>query len=198
MEQIIGPLYVIVACIGVLLMVSIIAWIYDKTRKRVEHPTLGLLTFADDSWTGLKEHYRNGEQALRIVIPGNRHGPDSQAVEQLEKVWQHLASLVASVRPVAWEEYLDVKDCSEEKEHVALVQRIAEETEKKAESFDDFWTLSQIELREEPCGDEDQDLCWVWSLEFEVAWDIEHSRCAFLDLEQHLLAYDLACAIALP
>lgn len=191
MNKLLVPLYIVGGGFGLLMTACAAAWVYEKTRRRLEHPVLGCLTHRGDSWTGLR-HYRKNEAAIRFELPGDKNGPDQKAVERFELLWASLEESLSTVRPHAIAEYEQIKECYEESEHRALVDEISAALQSSGPAFDKYWSLAEVGLREEPKGK------LYWQLDFEVAWDIEHSRAAYLDLDGQVLTYNLSCAVVDP
>lgn len=190
MDRLLAPLIVVGGGFGLLLTACGIAWVYEKTRKKIEHPSLGTLTFQGDSWIGLRAHFRQGQPAIRFELPGDKDGPEFQSVDRFEQLWASLEKTLAKIRPAALEEFDEIKDCCDDPDHLELVADIEKHRLDNPEEFDKHWILSEIGLL---AGSRP-----YWDLEFEVAWDIEHSRSACLDLDGRLLIYTLSCALGDP
>lgn len=187
------PLYVVGTGAGIVLMTAAIAWVYEKTRKRLEHPSLGQIIYSHGHWSGLRKHFSPDEPAIRFELPGDREGPEPEAVEKFEGLWSEMPSILDSIRPAATAEYADIKDTDDSKEHRELVAEIAQAMEFSSESFDKYWQLSEIALKEGQHSENEDG--WLWCLEFEVAWDVEHTRSAHLNLNKELVEYNLSCAM---
>ena len=172
---------------GLLLLLSLgaLAWLYEKTRRRIHHDQLGDLTAYGHDWTGLRVHIHSGEPALRFRLPGDKQGPSPATVAQFEQLWSHLEDILERIRPAAWSEYEQIRECLDSPEDRKLVGEIDSD-------FSRHWWLREIALLR---GSQKR---LYWSLDFEVAWDPEHSRTAYLDLEEKLLHYDLSCAVIDP
>lgn len=192
-EKIIGPLYVVGSGLGILLMTSAVAWIYEKTRRRLEHPVLGQLVFNGESWQGLRPHHKAGGVAVRIELPGDKSGPDSEAVERFLKLWSAIEPTLANLLPVALDEFAELWSELDEKSRAELNAEMGQDLGDRIspEAFTALWSLSSVTLQDES---QDETPRWQWSLEFDVAWDIEHTRVAFLDLDHGLVNYGLSCA----
>ncbi len=185
MSKFLVPFYVVGGGFGLLMTACVAAWIYEKTRKTLEHPRLGRLTFSSGLWTGLR-HYIPAQPAVRFTLPGDKSGPDPMQVERFEQLWSALGETLERIRPHAMGEYNEIKDCDQDSELTTEISASLNESEK---GFDKYWNLAEIGLQERPKGK------FCWNLELEVAWDIEHSRAASLDLDGQVLNYGLSCAL---
>lgn len=199
MENIVGPLYIIGTGICIFLAVGLIAWIYDKTRRRIVHPSLGELTYAGDKWWGSRPHFRDGLPAVRLELPGGKPGPDSEAVEKFEALWKERDRYLEAAVGHALEDLDNVAaDLPPEEQREVLGCEYSEELEITTAHLEKTWVLSEIALRDLQPDDSSTVPKWCWVLEFAVAWDDEHSRTAHFDLEGNLLSYDLSCTVFVP
>ena len=162
-----------------------VAFIYEKSRKKVDHPELGRLTYDWGSWSGTLPHYRNEGPAVRFHIPGKKTGPTTQECEELLAFWKTLENKVVEARNSAIQEFLDIEEAYEGTPEEELVAEIAEDISDPT-AFDSHWTLAGVARSESGP--------YQWSLEFDVAWDPEHTRSAYFDSEGALFAYGLTCA----
>ena len=64
-------------------------------------------------------------------------------------------------------------------------------------NLEGHWLLSEIALKDMQTDPGSEVPRWCWNLEFEVSWDPEHGRTAYLDLDRELLYYDLSCVVYL-
>lgn len=199
MEEIIGPLYVVIIGVSIFAAAGAIAWVYDKTRRRIQHPVLGELTYTGGSWCGAKPHFVPNRAAVRIELPGGKSGPDSEAVERLEQLWNERDSVLEKIAPYAIDEMRDCLEAiepSETQEFFGFAYQDGMPLERR--HLENTWFLSEVSLRDAETDDRATVPKWCWTLEFDVAWDEEHPRAAHLDLDRNVLAYDLACAVFVP
>lgn len=161
------------------------AWVYEKTRKKIDHPELGPLTFEWDSWSGLVPHYRSSEPAIRFDLPGTKSGPDPEAVNSLLELQTEMATMVTEIRPHAIQEFEEIAACYEGEPEEELVEQISDGG---SQEFDQHWSLVGLVL-ENP-----EHSSYAFAFEFEVEWDPEHTRSAYFDGNRNLLSYGLSCA----
>jgi hypothetical protein len=181
-------LYFPAIIIGGMLTLSGLAWLYEKTRKKIVHPRWGTLTYYGDHWVALVPYNNPSGSSVRWEVPGDRKGPDAEALERFEAMWARLPGLLDQIRPHAM---VELEDC-----HDAV-----------AGTRDEPGTRAVIERASSPGGlDKDWVLCGLaiyrgergqsyWSLEFEVSWDPEHQRMAYLDMDGNFVLYDLSCTV---
>jgi hypothetical protein len=162
-----------------------VAFIYEKSRKKIEHPELGRLTYDWGSWSGLFPHYKGEGPAVRFQIPGKKAGPTAQACEELLGFYKSVEDRVGEARESAIQEFLDIEEAYQESPERELVARIADELTDPT-AFDSYWRLAGVARSDSGP--------YLWSLEFDVAWDPEHTRSAYYDSEGALFAYGLTCA----
>ena len=163
-----------------------LAWLYEKTRRRIHHDRLGDLTGYCGDWVGMRASFQPAEPALRFRLPGNKQGPAPATVDQFEQLWSHLEAILERIWPAAWSEYQQLRESYlDSPDDQKLVSEIDAD-------FSKHWWLREIALLR---GSQNR---LYWSLDFEVAWDPEHSRTAYLDLEENLLRYALSCAVIDP
>ncbi|MCA9779182.1 MAG: hypothetical protein KC800_20780 [Candidatus Eremiobacteraeota bacterium] len=161
-----------------------VAFVYEKSRKKIEHPELGRLTYDWGSWSGTLPHYQ-GESVVRFEFPGKKAGPTAEQCEELLSFWKSLKAKVGEAHEAALEEFLDIKDAYEDTPEASLVAQIEEDGQDPS-AFEKHWVLVGVNRVE--------DSPYLWSLEFEVAWDPEHTRSAYFDSEGALYGYGLTCA----
>ena len=164
------------------------AWVYEKTRRRIEHPSLGTLTYQGESWAGLKAHFDSNYPAVQFEIPGNKEGPNEEECEKFLNFWTGIQGTIDQIRPHAIEAFQEIRDAYEDQPEAELVDNINSSLSEKVESFDKHWILSEV------CQSLESESLVIWTLEFEVAWDIEHSRAAYLGAGKQVLSYNLSCA----
>lgn len=199
MEEIIGPLYVVLIGVSIAAAAGLIAWVYDKTRRRIRHPLLGELTYTGHSWWGLRPHFQPDLPAVRFELPGGKSGPDNEAVDRLEQLWKERDTVLERIEPHAIAEMRDCLEAiepSETEEFFGFSYQDGMPLERR--HLEQNWILSEISLRDAETDDQATAPKWCWTLEFEVGWDEEHPRAAHLDLDGTVLAYDLACAVFVP
>jgi hypothetical protein len=182
-------LYFPVLIIGGMITLGGLAWLYEKTRKKIVHPRFGNMIYYGESWTAVVPHYIPGRPAVRVEIPGTRKGPNEEELERFEALWQRMEELVQSVRPHALEDLEDAHDAVLGTRDEALTKSIAERTAGNPMQLDADWTLSAVSMYSGSRGKR------YWCLEFEVSWDEEHQRTAYLDLDGQFLRYELSCAV---
>ena len=175
--------------LGGLGVLSAAAWVYEKTRKKIEHPNLGVLVYGSGSWSGLLPHFKTGQPAVRFELPGDKEGPNAQEIDRFQDFWKNMESTVSSLRDSAIAEFEEISEAYEDSEEAELVENIQKKLSLDAASFDEYWILIEV-YRE--VSELAPSVGWV--LEFEVAWDVEHSRAAYLSVDGQLLAYNLTCA----
>ena len=162
-----------------------VAFIYEKSRKKLDHPELGRLTYDWGSWSGTLPHYKNEGPAVRFDIPGKKAGPTAQECEELLAFYKSVKDRIGAARESAIQESLDIEEAYEGTPEEELVARIAEEISDPT-AFDSYWTLAGVARSDSGP--------YLWSLEFDVAWDPEHTRSAYYDSEGDFFAYGLTCA----
>lgn len=162
-----------------------LAWVYEKTRKKIQHPKLGAMTYYDNGWVVFVAHYNPKEGRVRVEIPGSKAGPEEPLVDNFERFWERIQETVATVRPHAIASLEDDYDATDD----PLIQAILERTSQSHEHLDQDWQLSQVSLIQ------GRDQKYYWYLEFQVSWDEEHQRAAYLDLEGHFLRYEMSCSV---
>ena len=160
------------------------AFVYEKTRKKVQHPKLGTLVYDWGSWSGMIAHYKPGEVAVRIELPGSKKGPDLEACEGFLRFWEGVEARVADARELAVEEFLEIRDAYDDEPESDSIEQILQAS--TDEAFEEYWCLVGA------CSS--SDATYRWSLEFEVAWDPEHTRSAYFDSSGELKGYALSCA----
>ncbi len=181
-------LYFPAIIIGGMCTLGGLAWIYEKTRKKFVHPRLGPMTYYGDGWVVLLS--RDGSaQPVRVELPGDRKTPSESDIVAFEALWARIDEVVEAIRPRAVEDLEDAHDAvigtSEEADLKAAVERAAE----GAATFAEDWVLSGIHQHK---GREGQTF---WCLIFEVSWDLEHQRVAYLEPDGRLRHYDLSCTV---
>jgi uncharacterized protein DUF6985 len=159
-------------------------WIYEKARKKILHPKLGPLVYDWGTWSGLMAHYNSGEASVRFELPGSKEGPSPEQCEEFLKFWDGIQGRVAEAREMAVEEFLELRDAYDEDEESDFLNQIVQAC--SDDTFEKHWSLVGVSrsLNES----------YVWSLEFEVAWDPEHTRSAYFDSTGRLKGYALSCA----
>lgn len=182
-------LYFPVLIIGGMMTLGGLAWLYEKTRKRIEHPRLGTLTYYGDHWQALVPR-APGKLSVRWEIPGNRKGPDQDDLARFEALWARLDTVLDSVRPQA---LIDLEDCfdavtgtRDEADLQAVLERAASGA---SGGLEQDWTLAGLGIYRGAGGQR------YWTLEFDVTWDPEHQRMAYLDMDGSFVLYDLSCAV---
>ena len=166
------------------------AWVYEKTRRKIEHPVYGTLTFYGDHWAGLIPHFAPGESAVLFELPGDKKGPDPNALERFAALWARIPEVLEQVRPHAVEDLENAHDAVMGTREEASTREVVERIAADPNAFTKDWQLSSVCLRPSE-GHQGRH----WSLDFEVSWDPEHQRIAYLDLDGRLLRYDLSCAV---
>lgn len=114
-----------------------------------------------------------------------RRYPAAQSCEELLAFCKTLEDKVKEARDSAIQEFLDIEDAYEGTPEEELVAQIAEEISDPT-AFDSHWTLAGVTRSDSGH--------YLWSLEFDVAWDPEHTRSAYYDSEGAFFAYGLTCA----
>jgi hypothetical protein len=165
------------------------AWVYEKTRKKIQHPKLGPLVYDWGTWSGLIVHYKPGEPGVRFELPGPKSGPVLADSEALLEFWSGIQVRVQEARCPAWEEFQELaEDYGEEGDAEAeLFQEIQEDCLSDESAFENHWWLVSLALSSDDCA-------YTWCLEFEVSWDPEHTRSAYFDSDANLQDYALSCA----
>lgn len=181
-------LYFPAIIIGGMLTLGGLVWIYDKTRKRIVHPRLGTLTFFGDHWEGSTPHYRSGKPAVRVEIGGSRKGPSEEETERFEALWKRINELVEEIRPHALRDLEDNHDSLVGTRDEELTAGIVERVAANPLAFDDDWVLSAVAVHQ---GREER----FWALEFQVSWDAEHQRTAYVDGSGKVVGYDASCVV---
>jgi hypothetical protein len=182
-------LYFPAVIIGGMCLLGGMAWAYEKTRRKIEHPVYGTLTFYGDHWAGLAPPLAPGSPSVRFEIPGGKKGPEEGAVERFTAFWSRMPEVVELVRPHAVVDLENAHDAVAGTRDETLTKDIIERISADPASFDKDWTLSAVALRPGLRGGQH------WTLEFEVGWDAEHQRAAYLDLDGRFLRYELSCAM---
>jgi len=179
--------WLISSAVGGVVALCAVAWLYDKTRRRVDHPELGELIYHWGCWRGLRPHYDPNLAAVSLEIPGNRAGPNAEDCDRVVKFWDSISETVSGLRAVAIEEFRDLEEDGECEAGDASIEEISAGLQSDEASFDRYWQLSQVSRIAKVSSP------IRWTLDFEVVWDIEHTRTAFLDDSGNLLAYNLTC-----
>jgi hypothetical protein len=182
-------LYFPVLIIGGMVTLGGLAWLYEKTRKKITHPRLGTMTFYGDNWAAMVAHYSPGQPTVRVEIPGTRGGPNDEDLASFEALWARMPQVVDSVRPYAIEDLEDAHDAVLGTKDEALTRAIVERIAGQPRLLDADWVLSGVGLHAGRQGSRH------WCLEFAVSWDAEHQRSAYLDPDGGLLRYDLSCTV---
>lgn len=199
MENFVGPLYIVGTGLCIFLAVALITWIYDKTRRRMEHSTLGRLTYGGDKWWGTRPHFQDGSPEVRFELPGGKSGPDPEAIEKFEVLWKERNRFLDAAVVPALEDLDNVlEDLPLEEQRAVLGTEDAESIEVTTAHLEKTWILAEIALLDLQSDESSSVPKWCWALEFTVAWDDEHSRTAHFDLEGNLLSYDLSCTVFVP
>jgi hypothetical protein len=180
--------WLISTAVGGVALLCVAAWVYEKTRRHIDHPELGKLTHQWDCWRGLRPHYNIELPAVAFELPGDKTGPSAQDCVQFLQFWSNLPKTVALVRSHAIEEFREIQECYEDEPDATLVEEIGSRLENDEASFDTDWQLAQVSKAPNSSSQVG------WTLDFEVSWDIEHTRTAYLDEAGELLAYNLTCA----
>ncbi len=175
--------------IGGMCLLSGLAWLYEKTRKKIDCVGLGTVTYSGENWSGLIPHFQTGEPAVRFEIPGGKSGPNPTDVDRLLQFWQTVSQQLDLIRPLAMVELEDCFDNVSGTRDEAPLAEILERTATDSKALDRDWSLCQVGLYEGSTRER------YWALDFEVTWDVEHTRCAYLDLGGGLLGYDLSCVV---
>ena len=182
-------LYFPAVIIGGMITLGGLAWVYEKTRRKVQHPKWGTLVLDGDQWRFLVPHFLEAEPAVTVEIPGGRKEPHAEDLERFEKVWPRMPEMVEAARVRAIEDLQDAYDAvlgeSLEAELRPIVERVAADPK----ALDQDWKLGAVRIYEGQQGGR------YWSLEFETSWDEEHQRTAYYDLEGKLLRYDLSVTV---
>lgn len=160
------------------------AFVYEKTRKKVEHPKLGPLTFEWGTWVGSLPSPTDGEPSVRFELPGPRTGPQESLCEEMTILWSQIATLTSEARPSALEEFEEIQDNYESD----AIEHIAQAVASDPKSFEKFWTLAGVYRTKSEDG------LMAWRLEFEVDWDPEHTRSAHFSQELGFSGYTLSVA----
>lgn len=169
-------------------MLGGLVWIYDKTRKRISHPRLGTLTYFGDHWEASVPHYRPGKPAVRVAIPGTAKGPDEQESERFEALWGRIPDLIETIRPHALRDLEDNHDSVIGTRDEGLTAGIVERVAANPRTLDEDWVLSAVAVHQ---GRRDR----FWAVEFQVSWDEEHQRTAYLDENGQVVCYDASCVV---
>lgn len=194
-DSLVGPIYVVGVAVALLIAVSGIAWLYEKTRPKMNHPSLGELSFFGGFWNGLRNFRSN---AIRLSLPGEKSGPGDDTVTKFEGLWSRLDTLLETVKSNAVEEFRDCVGSLDEEERKLLEAEVERDLGDVERNFQEHWTLVGVRL-EDLQEDETSDIPrWYWMLEFEVSWDPEHTRTAYLNLDGELIYYDLTCVVFVP
>jgi hypothetical protein len=166
-----------------------LAWLYEKTRKRIQDPRFGTLIYYGESWMGLVPHYEASEPAVRFEVPGTRKGPEEGALERFAELWAGMPQLVESLRGPAIEDLEDAHDALVGTSDEALTRAVIERVAGQPKELSGDWKLACVALRTGLRGGRH------WCLDFDVSWDGEHQRTAYLDLDRRLLRYDASCVV---
>jgi hypothetical protein len=126
---------------------------------------------------------------VRWEIPGSRQGPNEQELERFEALWARLPQLLDLIRPHAAVELEDCHDAVAGTRDEVLTRALMERVAQDRTSLDQDWVLCGVGIHEGERGKR------YWTLEFDVTWDIEHQRMAYLDMEGGFVLYDLSCAV---
>lgn len=164
------------------------AWISEKTRRKAEHPKLGKLAYSWGSWSGEMPHYRPDEAPIKFELPGPKSAPDPMVCETFLEFWNKVQEKVSQIRPLAIEEFRELFDEEYDHPEANLLESVQSSLDANEEQFEEHWVLHQLSLSEE------SDSLVNWTMEFEVSWDEEHSRSAYLDSDGEILSYNLSCA----
>ena len=175
--------------IGGMVTLGGLAWIYEKTRRKIEHPKWGTLVLDGDQWRFLVPHYRQGEPAVTVEIPGSRKAPDSEDLDRFEKLWPRVSDMVEAARDRAIEDLQDAYDAVLGEPFEAELRPIVERVAADPKALDNDWKLAAMRVYHGLRGDR------YWNLEFEPSWDEEHQRTAYFDLEGNFLRYDLSVTV---
>lgn len=178
-----------VLIVGGMCLLGAMAWVYEKTRRKMICPGLGTVTYTGNGWSGLLPHFQADQAAVRFEIPGKKTGPDPLDVDRFLQFWPKVPQQLDLIRPLATVELEDCYDSVSGTREEASLGEILERTATDPKAFDKDWALCQVGLYEGSTQDR------YWALDFEVSWDAEHTRCAYLDLDGHLLGYDLSCVV---
>ena len=182
-------LYFPAVIIGGMVTLGGLAWLYEKTRKKVQHPRWGLLTLDGANWRFLVPHYRPEESAISVEIPGTSKEPHAEALEQFTKLWDDISEIVELARPHAIEDLQDAYDAVLGEPLEATLRPIVELVASDPKALDTHWKLSSISVHQ---GQNEQQ---YWNLEFEPSWDEEHQRSAYFDMKGKFLRYDLSVTV---
>ncbi len=182
-------LYFPAVIIGGMMTLGSLAWLYEKTRRKIQHPRWGVLTHDGDHWRFLVPHYRAGEPAVSVEIPGTRKEPDVADLEHFSKLWDKISEFVEQARSRAIEDLQDTYDAVLGEPFEATLRPIVELVAADPQSLDAHWKLSSVSIHQ------GRDSQRYWNLEFEPSWDEEHQRSAYFDLTGKLLSYDLSVTV---
>lgn len=166
-----------------------LAWVYEKTRRKIVHPKWGTLTLEGDHWRFLVPHYRVGEPAVTVELSGDKTAPDGEELERFEALWGRVGELVEKARPLAIEDLQDAYDAVLGESFEAQLRPIVERVAADPLALDVDWKLTSISLYQGKGARR------FWNLEFEPSWDEEHQRSAYFDLEGNFLLYDLSVTV---
>ena len=182
-------LYFPAVIIGGMITLGSLTWLYEKTRRKFQHPRWGLLTLDGEHWRFLVPHYRAGEPAVSVEIPGTRKEPNAADLELFNKLWDEVSEFVERARPHAIEDLQDSYDSVLGEPLEAELRPIVEQIAADPKSLDTHWKLSSISIHQ------GRDHQRYWNLEFEPSWDEEHQRSAYFDLTGKLHRYDLSVTV---
>ncbi len=181
-------LYFPAVIIGGMVTLGGLAWLYERTRKKIEHPRLGTLTFYGDHWEALIPHIP-GKLSVCWEVPGGRNGPDASELERFEAFWKRLPGILEQIRPRALEDLENCHDAAVGTRDEIQTRAILERVAAQASTFEQDWTLWTVAIHQGRHGER------FWALEFEVSWDLEHKRTAYLEPDGKLIRYDLSCVV---
>ncbi|MFA7482130.1 MAG: hypothetical protein WC314_16615 [Vulcanimicrobiota bacterium] len=173
--------------IGGFLLLCGVALLYEKSRKKLDHPQLGRLTYEWGSWSGSLAHYKVGNVPVRFLLPGSKRGPEEGLCQELLEFWKSIETRVQHARDFGVEEFREIEEAYDEAEEAELMERILSDLERDVAEFDNHWLLIGIVREDSPN--------YTWALEFHVAWDEEHTRTAYFDSQGGLRGYFLTCTV---
>lgn len=182
-------LYFPAIIIGGMCALGGLVWVYEKTRKKVQHPRLGTMTFYDDGWVTTLQRDGGKGRPVRVELPGDRKHPQEDEVLRFEALWARIDEVVEALRPHAIEELEDAHDAVIGSSDEAPAKAALERAAKGGTEFAQDWVLSAINQHEGRSGQP------FWCLVFEVSWDEEHQRAAYLEADGAFRHYDLSSTV---
>lgn len=181
-------LYLPAMIVGTALAVGALLEIYQRTRKTLDHPQWGVMTY-DGEWWSFPWSPLGDPTALRIELMGTRQGPDPQALEIFAHWQTRLEKLTSQVMPHAREDLQTLHECLRDTREASLTEPLIRQLQAGGPETVPGCRLVALRLWQ------GRQKAWRLSLDYQMAWDDEHERTASFDSEGRLLHYDLSCTV---